>query len=206
MCDGFGGFAPTPLVKGIGYVVVAIDVTRSNWLRRFGAARGASEAVLTRTIDTALPRIFGYILVRVDGNRAVAEDLTQETMIALAKALARPDMTIADPIAWLFGIARHKVVDHYRSRGALLADPAELESVVDPVQDMDKVLDRDELTAYLSQIPPQQRLALLLHYGDGLGLEEIGGLIGKSPHAIESLLARGRKSMRRIAAEEDHKR
>ena len=86
-----------------------------------------------------------------------------------------------------FGTARHKIIDHYRSRSLLEADPAELEAVSNPAQDIDRVLDRDELTAYLGRISAQQRLALLLFYADGLALDEIGALLGKSAHAVESL-------------------
>src|SRR6476661_2332759 len=69
-----------------------------------------------------LPRIYGYILVRVRQDVALAEDLTQETMLAFARA-HRDGVRIANPTAWLFGTARFKVVDHYRARTAGWEEP-----------------------------------------------------------------------------------
>ena len=80
---------------------------------------------LDALFDDALPRIYGYILVRVGGDRAVAEELTQETMLALATALGGPHPRIAHPLAWLFGTARFKLIDHYRRRERLELAEAE---------------------------------------------------------------------------------
>ena len=170
---------------------------------RITARRHAEpEEALQAFVAEAVPRILGYILARVDGDRDLAEDLTQETMIALVRALQSDETAVADRMGWLFGVARHKVIDHYRSRGALTADSGELETLIDPTPDIDRVLDRADLATYLVHIPIQQRLVLILHYGDGLSIGEIGGLIEKSPHAVESLLARARRSMRHVVAAE----
>src|SRR5690606_32261800 len=54
----------------------------------------------------ALPRIYGYFIPRVGGRVAVAEDLTQETMLAAVRTDRGPES--ADMvIPWLYGIARH---------------------------------------------------------------------------------------------------
>ncbi|MBA3378785.1 MAG: RNA polymerase sigma factor [Chloroflexia bacterium] len=63
--------------------------------------------------DDALPRLFGNFIVRVGGRVDVAEDLTQETVLAaVTSATGPPGQTPV--MAWLYGIARHKLVDHYR--------------------------------------------------------------------------------------------
>src|SRR5260221_6395080 len=65
--------------------------------------------------DDALPRVYGYLLHRSGGSPTLAEDLTQETFLAAVRELKkgrRPEM----PIPWIFGIARHKLLDHYRRR------------------------------------------------------------------------------------------
>ena len=64
-------------------------------------------------LDHALPQLFGYFIVRVGGRVDVAEDLTQETILAAAASESRP--SVGTPVmAWLYGIARHKLIDHYR--------------------------------------------------------------------------------------------
>src|SRR5215475_5028334 len=62
--------------------------------------------------DRALPQVYGYLRTRVAGE-ATAEDLTAETFLAAVQAIERrsvPDLTVA----WLIGVARHKLVDHWR--------------------------------------------------------------------------------------------
>src|SRR3990170_1362612 len=65
--------------------------------------------------EDALPRIYGYFLNRCGGSPAVAEDLTQETFLAAVGEIKR-GVRIEAPLAWIYGIARHKLMDHYRSR------------------------------------------------------------------------------------------
>lgn len=62
--------------------------------------------------DSALPDVYGYLASRC-GSAAVAEDLTSETFLAAVDAIRReavPELTVA----WLIGVARHKLVDHWR--------------------------------------------------------------------------------------------
>jgi len=76
--------------------------------------------------DRALPHVYGYFAKRC-GSAPVAEDLTSETFMAAVDAVRRervPDLSEA----WLIGVARHKLVDHWRreareeSKLALAAD------------------------------------------------------------------------------------
>ena len=59
--------------------------------------------------DRALPQVFGYLMARC-GDRAVAEDLTSETFLAAAGAGG----DVALSVGWLIGVARHKLMDHWR--------------------------------------------------------------------------------------------
>jgi len=157
--------------------------------------------------DDALPRIYGYILVRVGGNSAVAEDLTQETMLALARVLAGPHPRVADPIAWLFGTARFKVIDHYRGRSPaweLLIADEDLDTIAsDESVEVDQIIERAHLIAALDQLPDIQRLTILLRYTDGFSLRETAALLDKSEHAVESLLVRGRRALRQLLSDEE---
>jgi RNA polymerase sigma-70 factor (ECF subfamily) len=53
----------------------------------------------------------------------------------------------------------------------------------------------------LDAVPAAQRAALALHYLDCLPVEQVARELGKSVHATESLLARGRSSFRRYYLE-----
>ena len=70
----------------------------------------ASQGLLT-IYDRALPQVYGYLLDRC-GDVATAEDLTSETFLAAVAAPRPSDVSVP----WLIGVARHKLVDHWRRR------------------------------------------------------------------------------------------
>lgn len=162
----------------------------------------SGNADVVRFIDESLPRIYGYILVRVAQDHSLAEDLTQETMIAFAQALQSGHLVIADPMAWLFGTARNKVIDHFRrQQRSVQTDPwPERDIATSDERDLDRVLHADELSRFLANLPPMQQAVLILHYNDGLRVGELARQFNRSDHAIESLLARGRAAIRQQIA------
>jgi len=144
----------------------------------------------------ALPRVYGFHLRRC-GSVAVAEDLTQETFAAAVAELKKA-RRIDDPIGWIVGIARHKLLDHYRrqarSRVCPPADVADAASAEDEDGD-------GRAASALAAIPRDQRLALVLRHVDDLSVPEIAAVFGRSVEAVESLLARGRVGFRRAYLE-----
>lgn len=131
-------------------------------------------------------------------------------MLALARALAGPHPRIADPLAWLFGTARFRVIDHYRGKERAERTDAEWSDAIDALpderDDFDRIVERDELLTALEPLPLGQRIALILHYADGLSISEIAAGLGKSPQAVESLLARGRRSLRQRLTDQESNR
>ena len=144
-----------------------------------------------------LPQVYGYLLPRC-GNAAVAEDLTAETFLA-AVAAARGDETPEITVAWLIGVARHKLVDHWRRsarEGPGLPTPAETSQGLD--DPWDERLDADAAFRALSQLSGPQRAALVLRYLDSLPVAEVAHHLGRSLHATETLLVRARAALRRV--------
>ena len=62
--------------------------------------------------DRALPEVHSYLMHRCRG-RLLAEDLTSETFLA-AVAAVKAGKVETVTVAWLIGIARNKLVDHWR--------------------------------------------------------------------------------------------
>jgi len=146
----------------------------------------------------ALPLVYGYLLPRC-GSAAVAEDLTAETFMAAVAAARRPDPPEVT-IRWLVGVARHKLVDHWRRverehRSLAVAEPA----AADPIEEW---LDAEAAHAALSRLSPQHRVALVLRYLDGLPVAEVAEHLGRSLHATETLLVRARAALRRVYLDE----
>lgn len=148
--------------------------------------------------DVALPDVYGYLAARC-GSAVVAEDLTSETFLAAVDAVRRG--TVADlTVAWLVGVARHKLIDHWRRRAveeralrAVDPDPT-AEAPVDDAWDVRL----DGLLAHrtLADLAPQHRSALTLRYLDGLPVREVAEHLGRTLGATEVLLVRARAAFR----------
>jgi len=155
--------------------------------------------------DAALPRVYSYLLHRCGGQAVVAEDLTQSVFLAAVREI-RSGHGIEHPTAWVIGIARHKLADHYRTldreerRLRLVWTSGETEPA------LDEHLDRDLVLEVLRQLPASQRGALVLRYLDDLPVADVALALQKSIRATESLLARGRDGFKRRYRKVDHGR
>jgi RNA polymerase sigma-70 factor, ECF subfamily len=145
--------------------------------------------------EHSLQEVYGYLLYRC-GDVPTAEDLTSETFLAAARALAegRPEPM---SVAWLMGVARHKLVDHWRRRGR---EERTLHAV-------EADADRDPWPEHLDQIAALQalrslsahhRIALTLRYLDDLPVKEVARLLHRTDQGTEALLARARAALRAV--------
>lgn len=155
----------------------------------------------------ALPRVYSYLLARCGGDVAVAEDLAQETFLAAVREIKR-GRAVAMPLPWVMGIARHKLFDFYRASAkdnpiTAVWDDDRVEALPEmPELDPPK---RERIQHVLMQVPPVQRQALVLRYMDGCSVPDVARELGRSLHATESLLARGRTSFRRAYRQEEER-
>lgn len=111
--------------------------------------------------DEALPQVHGYLLKRCR-LRPLAEDLTAEAFMA-AVAATKSGSVHTVTTAWLIGIARNKLVDHWRreerEQRRLVAVAGELTG---PSDEWDVVLDQHLATTSLAALGPHHRAALTL--------------------------------------------
>lgn len=158
-------------------------------------AEMASEE-LRAFYDRMLPRIHGYFVRRV-GDIAVAEDLTQETFLSAVRELRR-GRRVEHLDAWVFSIARRRLVDHWRGREReeRRMARAAAEVATRPLPSAIGDLAAAETLAALGALPGAQRAALVLHYLDDLPVADVAALLDRSLRATESLLARGRDGFR----------
>ncbi|HLT17667.1 MAG TPA: sigma-70 family RNA polymerase sigma factor [Acidimicrobiales bacterium] len=154
-------------------------------------ATADQRAALVDLYDRALPEVYGYLASR-SGSATVAEDLTSETFLAAVDAVQRgtvPELTVA----WLIGVARHKLVDHWRRQGRERDLP---EPPVEVVDDWDVRLDQLLAREALADLGPHHRSALTLRYLDGLPVREVAACLGRTEGATEVLLVRAKAAFR----------
>ncbi len=158
------------------------------------AAPNRSDVSLLALYDRALPQVYGYLMARC-GDRTVAEDLTSETFLAVAAGRQDAPLTVG----WLIGIARHKLVDHWRRQAR---QERLLEAVggrsPDPDDPWEVELDRWRAHEVLSRLAPQHRAALTLRYLDQLSVPEAAVVLDRGVAATEALLVRARREFRLV--------
>lgn len=154
--------------------------------------------VLLSIYDDAMPQVYGYLHRRVR-NRAVAEDVTTEVFMAAVEAIAKQSVDTVT-IAWLIGIARHKLVDHWRrhERDQRRLDAIEHEAVATSTTEEPWEAQLDHLLVgdVLDGLAVHHRSALTLRYVDDLSVPEVAQIIDRTIHATEALLVRARRAFR----------
>ncbi len=139
-----------------------------------------------------LPGIYRYHLART-GHVQEAEDLTAQTFLTALESIAsfRGQGSFS---SWLFGIASHKLADHFRrSRDELPLEQAEqLHSPLPlPDETAHTRLEIRRVAHVLRLISPERAEALVLCLFSGLSLAEVASTVGKSEAAVKMLVHRG---------------
>src|SRR5712691_231689 len=160
--------------------------------------RKATAEFVSRHADA----IYRYVYARLVPRTDRVDDLVQEVFLAAWENLQQYRGT--SPLqAWLMGIARHKVEDHYRARlrapGAI--DDLEGDSeVLASFPDFESLLEQEQVRKntwrVMSGLPEQYRLALIWRYWEKASAREMAAKTGKTEKAIERLLARARAEFR----------
>jgi RNA polymerase sigma-70 factor, ECF subfamily len=143
--------------------------------------------------DDAIGDVYGY-LVRRCGSDVAAEELTSETFLAAVDQVRRGPVDSVT-VAWLIGIARHKLVDHWRrlgreQRAFALVDTEEI------VDRWDVTLDGIDAMTTLGALAPQHRSVLTLRYLDGLPVADVARHLDRTEGATEQLLMRAKHAFR----------
>jgi RNA polymerase sigma-70 factor (ECF subfamily) len=140
--------------------------------------------------------VYGYLLSRC-GRPALAEDLTADTLLAAVDAV-RSDHPPPLSVAWLVGVARHKLVDHWRRQAREERGLVALEGAATNHDDpWDVHLDALRAQATLAGLSPLHRAVLTLRYVDDLPVADVAAHVDRSLHATEGLLVRARAAFRR---------
>jgi len=109
--------------------------------------------------------------------------------MAVLGAIARYGDEPESFLPFVYGIAAHKVADHYRRAGRDRSDPAAdvpdgIDLGASPEQMIMAADLKERLTALLSTLPPRQREILVLRLIVGLSAQETANAVGLTPTAV----------------------
>jgi RNA polymerase sigma-70 factor (ECF subfamily) len=137
----------------------------------------------------------------------LADELAQEVWFSVVREAARYEAR-ARFRTWLFTLAHHRVVDHWRRHrphasldastedGATLADTLAAESGFGPERRLDSREQAQALLDALAALPPTQRQAFLLQAEGGLSVAEIAAATGVNAETAKSRLRYARARLR----------
>jgi RNA polymerase sigma factor (sigma-70 family) len=130
----------------------------------------------------------------------LAADLTAETFAAALRGWAKNPVADAEQAAWIFTIARTKVIDSWRrgqvedaARRVLRMQPLQLE---DPDLERIAALGDAPLTELLAALPDAQRRAVQARVLDERGYDDIAAELRCSEQVVRQRVSRGLAAIR----------
>jgi RNA polymerase sigma-70 factor, ECF subfamily len=149
--------------------------------------------------ETYKDKVFSLAVYTVGGDRAVADDVTQQIFLKLFTAI-RQFRGESEFTTWLYRLVVNACIDERRKRKRWLPW-GEMETMKDPAErkPQEKQFARLEVAeavqAAIAELKPKFRLPILLKYIEGLSYEEIAGVMGCSKGTVASRLNRGHSQL-----------
>jgi RNA polymerase sigma factor (sigma-70 family) len=157
-------------------------------------------------------RLHGYAASCLGGDEDLADDLTIQAVAAAARSIRGFNPKKGALISWLYGITRRMIRDEIRRqrrRGAFPLPPVSFDQLADSEAaavspDLTSRLDAQRKVRLLAAtLTSDEMEALVLHLVHQFTAREIGGIMGRSGKAIDSLLHRARMKARERLAYDD---
>jgi RNA polymerase sigma-70 factor (ECF subfamily) len=167
--------------------------TDTDLLARYAAGDPLATRLLT---ESHVPQVHA-LARRMLADDEEAEDVTQEAMLRLWKQAPfwRPDGALVS--TWLYRVTANLCIDRLRRRRETSA--LELPEPADPAPAaLERISDSERAAALeeaLATLPDRQRLAIVLRHLEDRPNPEIAAVLNTSIEAVESLLARGRRTL-----------
>lgn len=178
--------------------LTAVDPDEELLIRIADGDPAASRALVARK----LPRILG-LAQRMLGDKTEAEDVAQEAFLRVWRQAPkwRPGQARFD--TWLHRVSLNLCYDRLRRRREIITDDPP--QVVDDGPGPDRGLEAEDtgrrVGQALAKLPDRQREAVVLCHYQELGNIEAAAVMGVTVEALESLLSRGRRTLRTALAD-----
>jgi RNA polymerase sigma-70 factor (ECF subfamily) len=161
---------------------------------RLAAAKAGDERSFVELFRSIQPVLLRY-LTTLGGS--LAEDVASETWLSVVRGLDRFSGDEAGWRAWVFTIARARLVDAQRraSRTPDTVDAQEaLESTpdgIDVAADVEEIFSTESALALIGRLPPDQAEVVLLRHVAGLDVARTAKVLGKRPGTVRVAAHRG---------------
>ena len=177
----------------------AQDVSDEALLVAYGNGDASAARILMLRLT---PKVLGFAARMLRGDRAEAEDVTQEAMLRLWKIAPDWRQGEAKVSTWLYRVVSNLCTDRLRR-----ARSVDLDSIAEPEDDsasaeqgLQQAARNRALDAALAELPDRQRQAVVLRHIEGLSNPEIAQVMDIGVEAVESLTARGKRALAALLA------
>src|SRR5438094_9906021 len=179
---------------------MALEQPDPDVLRRAQRGDERAFALILRAYETP---IFNYVY-RVVGDRALAEDLTQEVFVRVFQALPRFSLRCKFT-TWLFQVTKNRVLDELRARErrpqsvVTIEDAPRLEIVDPPVERLETI---EAVWRAVGNLNPDLKMALLLRDVAGLPYNEIADSLEITLATVKWRIFKAREEVQAALARE----
>ena len=163
---------------------------------RIAAAQRGDEAARQWLLEQYTPVVYRFC-IRMMGNEQDARDITQDVFVKVLRHLPKYDRRWAFK-TWVFTIARNTCLDEFRRRKRR-GEVAETEVVAtgpSPLDEVDRKMTADQLTAALQDISPMYREVIVLHHLENRKFAEISQMLDIPMGTVMNRIFRARQRLR----------
>jgi RNA polymerase sigma-70 factor (ECF subfamily) len=153
------------------------------------------------------------VILRIQSNRAQAEDVLQEVYINVWRAAQSFNPALSQPTTWLVSIARHRAIDSLRRKqtdvqtiSSTVAGPDEdtdhdlLDQIADtapgPQEQLETATQVRALEHCMGGLSAEQKSSLALAYYQGLSHAEVADHMGQPLGTVKSWVRRGMQALK----------
>ncbi len=181
------------------------ELARHEELALLLAACGRGDAAsFERLHKLVAPRLLRFTL-RMHTPYEFAEDVVQESLIAIWRQSAHYDADLSSPMTWMIAIARNKAYDAFRanrvrfcaSEDACEEQDNEDASAPSPCSFVEQQQTSTEIRRCLGRLMADRRVAIELAYLQDLTHQEVALQLGKPLGTVKTWIRRGMEDMRR---------
>jgi RNA polymerase sigma-70 factor (ECF subfamily) len=169
-------------------------------LQLIGEVASGNKSAFARLYGLTHAKLLGVAL-RILRDRALAEDVLQESYVKVWRHAASYDPSIASPMTWMATIVRHGAIDALRKRQLeALGSEEEMATVAsadpDPVEEMHLARLRPKALAAFAKLPEEKRRLIMLAYLRDRSRQELSQRFGVPANTVKTHLRRALLELR----------
>lgn len=165
--------------------------------------RAGDNVAFRQLIDRHMPSLLAVArrMLKADGD---AEDIVQEALVRVWHHAGTLELGPGGLRPWLRRVVTNLCLDHLRRHRltSVVAEVPERPEAPEQSRGLEEADLAKRVGAALAALPERQRVALTLFHYEGLSQIEVGDMLGISDEAVESLLARARRSLKAALKDE----